>query len=181
MQFKDIYPCSTNDMYIPCSARGGHGAYLRKSGTLNAFQTEFWNMMTDLYLDDIVRFLEYSRSKYEHLGFKLTLWIGMNDMWYIRNPDDIRPYDASNYIKAIEDLISNRIEIDDKYNMEVRVVKYGVDSERWIITAEMEPIDFHQYDTANGFEEPTKFGLILDESEVIKCNEEESDQTTTTE
>lgn len=154
MEF-DINPVSTNDMYLPTAGKLKEGnsrrsAYLRKSGELEEFQNKFFGMMTSNYPDEIINFIESSNSEYgKYLGFKLTLYLGMHDMYYKRKSisDDLRPYDCSNYIKAIEDVLSTRIKRDDKYNMDVNVIKYhNPKGQCWHIKIVMEAVDYRKYD-----------------------------------
>lgn len=148
MEFDNMYPISTNDMYEPTYHRTKHYSYLRKSSTLLEFQDNM-KLRLSKYESDIKTFIEYSKSKFTHLGLKLTIWIGMNDI-LLKTSDNLRGYDTSNYIKALEDSISTALGIDDRYNMEVKAIKYKIDSkETWYTVIQLEPVDYLSYKLPN--------------------------------
>lgn len=173
MRIDGLYPVSTNDMYIPTRGKGQYGAFLRKSDTLKDFQINFSRKLQEKYSQEIARFLELSKAKYpKYLGFNVHLWVGMNDMFYKRTPDDLRPYDASNYLKAVEDVISMIFEIDDKYNMHVEVDKFDIEADTWVIIIEYEPIEYMAHNTSYKFPEIDGIEIIESEcpfSEVPYC------------
>lgn len=163
MEFKDIYPISTNEMYAPTYNHKKKYSFLRKSDTLIEFQNNMASRLLE-YSDAISQFIELCKSKYTYLGFKLTIWLGMNDM-FLKTSNNLRAYDASNYLKAIEDCISTVTGIDDRYDMEVRVIKYHTpDLETWYTIAQLEPVDYMIYKSENiQLDVPTQFGIIKEE------------------
>lgn len=147
LQFDKMYPISVNDMYIPTSrGKTGRGAFLRKSGDLINFQNMI-SIRLDDYVEEIDEFLAKCQANYEYLGFKVTVWLGMNDMFLKRQPDKLRALDTSNYFKALEDAISTRFQIDDRCNMEVHAIKYQIDelSPAWLTTIQIEPVNYMDY------------------------------------
>lgn len=144
MTFYPSSPVSTNDMYIPVSK--GHNtrrAYYMKSGQLKDYQERLFSLMTNLYGEEIMKFLDYCKS-FDHLGFDVKIFIGMHDLNYKQKSiqHDIRPYDVSNYIKSFEDVLASRLEVDDKYNMRVSSCKYKSTEELgWRTTVVIRPIE----------------------------------------
>lgn len=160
MSFPDLKLISTNDAYIPTagSVKVGNrrrSAFLRRSNELIEFQGEFTRRIVSFYDEEIRNFKEFCQCNFERLGLILKLCIGMPDMNYKRKSisHDLRPYDVSNYIKAVEDVISRTLGIDDKYNMEVCVMKYrllDIDEEslsrdHWKLDVEIIPVDYETY------------------------------------
>lgn len=150
LKFDNIEPVDVNDMYIPTvsapDSNGKRHGFLRSSYELMAFQDKFDAMLRD-HESEIKSFIEQCRSEYEYLGFKVTLLVGMprEAYFYKRKTDDLRPHDASNYPKAIEDRLSVFTGIDDKYNVEMKAVKYCSDSNTWGFSLIMEPVNYMTY------------------------------------
>lgn len=148
MTFYPNYPVSTNDMYIPISkGYNTRRAYYKKSNELITYQEELFKQMTNNYSEQIVRFLDYCNSNYKSLGFRIYFLIGMHDMYYKQKSKshDLRPYDISNYVKATEDILSNRLERNDKYNMEIHPIKYKSNEDHWRYTIIVQPVDYTLY------------------------------------
>jgi hypothetical protein len=160
MSFPDLKLVSTNDAYIPTagSVKAGHkrrSAFLRRSNELIEFQREFIRRIMSFYSEELQKFKDTCSHDFERLGFQLRLAIGMPDMNYKRKSIsyDIRPYDVSNYIKTVEDVISRALEVDDRYNMEVHIMKYkllDVDEEfksrdHWKLDVEIIPVNYETY------------------------------------
>lgn len=154
LEIKDLYPVDVNDMYRPtvsaADRNGKRHGFLRSSNELMEFQDEFDERL-DSYSDKINKFIEECKESYQYLGFKLLLLIGLprDSFFYKRKTDDVRPHDASNYIKAIEDRIAVFTKIDDKYNMESSAIKYCSDSENWGFWIIMEPVNYMDYNETN--------------------------------
>lgn len=148
MTFFPSSPVSTNDMYIPVSkGKNTRRGYYLKSSALKEYQETLFKEITDIYQDKIIRFLDYCNSNYDRLGFNVELFIGINDLNYKQKSiqHDLRPYDASNYIKSTEDIIASRLEIDDKYNMRVSVLKYKSSEDSWRTTVIIKPVDYSRF------------------------------------
>lgn len=150
--FDDIEPVCTNEMYRPtvsaANSSGKRHAFLRSSYELMRFQDRF-DVMLSSYKSDITSFLDECKKLYQYLGFKFTilLRIPKDVIFYKRRSDDLRPCDASNYIKAIEDRLSVITGIDDKYNMEVKAVKYCSDVSSWGFSIIIEPVNYFDYNS----------------------------------
>lgn len=157
LHFDDLEIVSTNDMYIPTVGRvrdnGKRRAFLRSSQELMNFQDKF-DLMLESMSDRIVNFANKCKTDYQYLGFKVILLIGMpkDVLFYKRNPDDLRPRDASNYIKAPEDRLANILGIDDKYTMDIRSVKYLSDTNNWKLSIVIESVNYKDY-TSNYIKE----------------------------
>lgn len=128
-----IKPVSTNDMYFATPMKSKTKTYkngeprliTRKVRTpeLKKYQE---SMSTELSIkvkqEDVDKLKELTKSG--HIGLSLSLSIGMP----LENYEDS---DASNYIKALEDCISNRLGIDDSNNPRITVDKYVSNSSMW--------------------------------------------------
>lgn len=154
LEFTDLYPVNVNDAYIPTSGKVKDGnsrrsAFLRKSNELIEFQKIYSNRL-DQYKLSIDNFIQNCKRLFDHLGFDVTILVGMPrySFFYKRKAisDDLRPHDASNYIKTVEDGVSRCIGIDDKYNMEVHVVKYcNYESDNWEFYVIIDAVDYMKY------------------------------------
>lgn len=150
LEFDDIEPVCTNEMYRPtvsaANSSGKRHAFLRSSYELMEFQDKFDKMLSN-HKTEIDLFINNCKKLYKYLGFKvfILLRIPKDIIFYKRKSDDLRPCDASNYIKAIEDRLSVIIGIDDKYNMEVRSVKYCSEISNWGFSIIVEPVNYFDY------------------------------------
>lgn len=150
MEFNNLELVSVNDMYRPTVSKadknGKRHAFLRSSYELMSFQDKIDPMLEEL-IPKMKEFISQCTSEYKYLGFEVLFLIGMPKevLFYKRNPDDLRPHDASNYIKAPEDRIAHALEIDDKYSMDIRAVKYLSDNDKWKLTVIMKPVDYKKY------------------------------------
>lgn len=137
---------STNDMYIPVAKKQGtrRGYYMR-SNSLITYQETLTKYLNGECFEKISEFLKYCYRNYSHLGFKISHFIGMPNLFYKQKSkiDDLRPYDVSNYLKSTEDIIAKVFGIDDKYNMKVEAQKYRSQfDEDWRLTVVMRPLDY---------------------------------------
>ena len=150
LKFENIYPVSTNDMYRPtvsaADSKGKRHGFLRTSYELMEFQDKF-DPMLESHRSEIEEFINQCKSEYEYLGFKVTLLIGMprESFFYKRKTDDLRPNDTSNFIKSIEDRVAVLTGIDDKYDVEIRAIKYCSDADTWGFSVIMEPTNYMSY------------------------------------
>lgn len=155
LRFDELYPISVNDSYIPTSGRLKKGnkrrsAFLRRSPELIKFQDEFTRRL-DYYKEDIEKFVKDCTDEYDYLGLRVSILVGMpRESFYYKQKsisDDLRPLDASNYTKVIEDVFSRYIKIDDKYNVDVRSVKYcDEEASHWGFYIIAEPVNYLKYD-----------------------------------
>lgn len=150
MEFPDVQPVSVNDAYRPTVSRadnnGKRHAFLRSSYELMAFHDKFDPMLQE-YKSQMDEFINKCKDAISFLGFEVVFLIGMprDELFYKRNRDDLRPNDASNYIKATEDRLAVALGIDDKYTMDVRAIKYLSSNDKWNLTIIMKPVDYMDY------------------------------------
>lgn len=146
LSVRNVALVSTNVAYRPTYK--GKRAFYRRSSELLAFQADFSSKL-EACRDSLEVFKEQVASE-SHLGLKLTLILEMpRDMFfYKRKTEELRPSDTSNYIKAIEDQISQFIGIDDKYNVRVCAVKcFAEGLDACNVYAILEPDDYMRYDS----------------------------------
>ena len=122
IKIKDIELVSTNEAYRPTYK--GKYAFFRRSKELLAFQKNFSEKLQE-YTEPFQFFLETQKQNISFLGIKLNLILSLPFymFFYKRKSDDLRPNDTSNFIKSIEDQLSNFMKIDDKYNVQVSATK----------------------------------------------------------
>lgn len=106
---------STNEMYTPLPCKGGKGAYKTKSAALRKFQEEMERILTEVISDNEVSALKSELENPKKVVF-LSIKYGFDASKFFKE-------DSSNYIKAIEDCISNRLGVDDSRNCKVMVRK----------------------------------------------------------
>lgn len=111
----DTEVVSTNDMYTPIPRKGGRGAYVTKSYPLRVFQDKMKEFLdgaiTDEEIDELNQELE-DRNVVLSLSIKYSF---LRDSFFTE--------DSSNYIKSLEDCISQRLKVDDSRNCRVYVEK----------------------------------------------------------
>ena len=118
---EEIDLVSTNEMYVPHPYRGGKGAYLSKSGPLNKFQNQMHDVLNEVITDSEVNQI---RKELENDQFAINLKIkyGLESSRFFSE-------DSSNYIKAVEDCLSQRLDIDDSRNVKVSIEKELTESQ----------------------------------------------------
>lgn len=135
LHLKDLQLISTNEMYIPRPTRK-HGAYLTKSPKYRKFEPSINEQLDKLDKDKLNKFInELNNDKQKAIRFIATFKIPQKK--FFRS-------DCSNYIKAIEDCIKNKIGIDDSRNCEVLLNKVISENDTWDtdIILEIYDLDF---------------------------------------
>ena len=145
MKVSGVGLVSTNDAYRPTYR--GRKLFYRRSRELIKFQEEFGAKLAE-YREPLQVFVSQKKSEMPHLGLilKLILVFPRDVYFYKRRPDGLRPHDASNFIKAIEDQVSKALGVDDKYNVQVSAVKcYSEEAEAPEVHIILECADYADY------------------------------------
>lgn len=117
---------STNEMYmhpVRKTKRGSYTSYVCKSPYLKEVQEFYKEVLSEKISDEAVMKLKSEvDSGNGNIGIVLTIHAGFPRK-------DLYEYDASNFIKALEDCIVNRTKIDDSKNLRVSISKDLFESE----------------------------------------------------
>ena len=133
-----IRPLSANEMYKSVTRPIGNGrmrAMTVSTEELIAYKSEIRNAIFSS-IKDLSKLQNDDSSMY-----RLKIEISYpREMFYFKN-GRYRKMDASNTIKALEDSISEAIEIDDKHNHHVEVTKFYNNEGQMIIYASLDKIE----------------------------------------
>lgn len=143
IEFEIVNPklISTNDMYmhpVKKCKNGRYTSYTCKAPYLKELQEFYQEKLGELIRDEDIEILKSEVSK--DVGVKLEIELGMPKLSIYAN-------DASNFIKSLEDCVVNRIGVDDKYNLEVSIVKTIHESEidEWILKVRISSVECKIY------------------------------------
>lgn len=111
---------STNEMYmhpVRKTKRGSYTSYVCKSPYLKEVQEFYKDLLSKKISDEDVESLRLEiKEGNGDVGIELSIRAGFPRT-------DLYEYDASNFIKALEDCIVTRIKIDDSKNLKVSISK----------------------------------------------------------
>lgn len=120
-EIKNPLLISTNDAYyhpVRKTKTGRYMSYVCKSESLKKLQEFYKEKLSEAISDeDISNLKKDLESSGTPKGIVLELFVGMPER-------EIFEHDSSNYIKALEDCIVNRIKIDDSKNHYVSIEKF---------------------------------------------------------
>lgn len=119
-EIKNPLLISTNDAYyhpVRKTKTGRYMSYVCKSESLKKLQEFYKEKLSEAISDEDIRNLKKDLETGVSKGIILELFIGMPEK-------EIFEHDSSNYIKALEDCIVNRIKIDDSRNHCVAIEKF---------------------------------------------------------
>jgi Holliday junction resolvase RusA-like endonuclease len=132
-----VYPLSANDMYRsvtrPCG-KGKYRAMTISTDELIAYKQEIKNAISSSIKD--LNQIERDESAMYRLKIEASY---PREKFFFGN-GKYRKMDASNIIKALEDSISEAINVDDKHNQTVEVSKFYNDEGHVIIYVELEKL-----------------------------------------
>lgn len=143
VEFKLINPrlISVNDQYmhpVRKSKSGRYVSYVCKSPDLKEVQQYYSEVLSESIKDEEVQILrDFINENPKGRGLSLEMHLGMPE-------SQIYEHDISNFIKAVEDCISTRLKIDDKYNLSVYISKYVLSSEdtgKWEMKVKVTPCE----------------------------------------
>lgn len=157
-EIKNPLLISTNEAYyhpVRKTKTGRYMSYVCKSESLKKLQ-EFYKeklleAISDKDVDNLRDDLESGITK----GVVLELFVGMPEK-------EIFEHDSSNYIKALEDCIVNRIKIDDSRNHCVSIEKFiykPTDEEisegiSWILLCQIHTEEIKRFTRLNNYKGP---------------------------
>ena len=141
-----LMPVSNNDMYLPRPFRGGKSAYITKSTLLRKFQEAVQPLLVKHIPNELVDSLKEA-MKNPQLAIHLGFVFGMPKKEFYK-------CDASNYVKSIEDMIKDRLKIDDSRNCSVSSRKFLSD-DKWItnVVIEVYELEFEVESKWHGWKE----------------------------
>ena len=113
----DVDMVSTNNMYLPRPCNHGKHAYLTKSTYLKKFQGLMEPLLDVKITKEQVDSIQREADEYGD-DFAIRLWV----KFYFTHGKYLRE-DTSNYIKALEDCITQRTGIDDRKHFELHLKK----------------------------------------------------------
>lgn len=150
---KDPRLVSNNDMYmhpVRKTKRGTYVSYFCKSPSLKELSQFYEEVLSTLILEESIEFLKKEVSDGKGINLKLEIGMPRNELY---------EHDVSNYIKAIEDCITNRTGVDDRYNLTVSISKSIILSTDWVlkVTISSQSVEIYQNqeDFINGVQSRT--------------------------
>lgn len=131
---KDIALVSTNEMYMPRPCRGGRSAYLTKTPEMREFEEKIKDILDEELSEEIVNKLHEELSD-PNIAMKLHLHSLLPSASFFK-------VDTSNVVKALEDCIKIKIDVDDTRNCEVLSTKELSDNFSTHVTMETYKLGF---------------------------------------
>ena len=133
---------SVNEQYmhpVRKTKNGRYVSYFAPSPYLKEVQKFYKDVLSEKIPDEDIEKLKETISTKDD-GVELTIIVGLPR-------SDILEYDASNFIKALEDCIVSRTKIDDSRHFKVSIEKRSYDSEdnRWIVKVVMSSMKILDY------------------------------------
>lgn len=133
---------SVNEQYmhpVRKTKNGRYVSYFAPSPYLKEVQKFYKDVLSEKIPDEDIEKLKETISTKDD-GVELTIIVGLPR-------SDILEYDASNFIKALEDCIVSRTKIDDSRHFKVSIEKRNYESEdnRWIVKVVMSSMKILNY------------------------------------
>lgn len=132
---------SVNDQYMHPVRKckdGRYRSYTCSSPDLKSLQSFYKGVLESKVIEDDIKVLkDFVDEKFGN-GVLLEIVIGCP-------LKEIYENDASNYVKAIEDVIVKRTKIDDSRNLKVSIEKRYVEGDQWKLLVRLSPYEVKKY------------------------------------
>lgn len=144
IEFELVNPklISVNEQYmhpVRKSKSGRYVSYVCKSPYLKEVQSYYTDVLSEKISDEDINNLKLEIKNSEALGIDLQIILGVPK-------SQIHEHDISNFVKSIEDCISTRLKIDDRYNYKVLATKQiNINNDNWYMKVRINTIKLENY------------------------------------